>query len=326
MHTKDALAVIQSSHNILLHLHPKPDEDSIGSALATYHALTSLGKKATVIQGDSVLPERFAVLPGYEHIVRKSYVDIDLADFDLFIIQDCGAKTLITRKQEVVFPPHLKTIIIDHHKTNDRYADINLIDTSRASTTEFLYTLFVEWGWAITPDIAACLYAGLFGDTGGFRYQSTTLETMRVAAKLVECYPDFSKLTSALENSNRKGKIYFDALALNSLETYANDTVAIASVSYADMQKKGIVAEDSDNNTIANMFLTVKEWKVGIMLTEKSIGEIGINLRSKDDVDVSLIAQKLGGGGHKNASGARLMMSLEDAKKKVIEAIGDSVK
>ena len=312
---------IEESQSILLHLHVKPDPDSIGSALAMYHALRGLGKKVTVIKGDSDLPEIFSYLPGFKEIVLKNYFEINLADFDLFIIQDSGSKEMISRKGEVIFPSSLKTLVIDHHKTNTKFADVNLVDTSYSATAEYLFDLFKEWGIEITKDIAASLYSGIYGDTGGFRYANTTTHTMEIVAKLTEIYPDFFKLIEALEYNQTKEKMYFDALALNSIETFFDGRVALSAVSFKDTESRGISREDTDGNTIASTLITVKEWEIGITLIEKAPNEISISFRSKNGYDVSLIANMLGGGGHKLASGARLSCSLEEAKEKVLSAL-----
>jgi len=313
--------IIKDATSILLHLHVKPDPDSIGSALAMYHALSGVGKKVTVIKGDSVLPESFSFLPGYKDIVLKNFFEINLADFDLFIIQDSGSKEMISRKGEVVFPSSLKTLVIDHHKTNTKYGDVNLVGTSYSATAEYLFDLFKEWGIEITRDIAACLYIGIYGDTGGFRYSNTTAHTMSDIAELAEIYPEFHKLVEALEYNNPKEKIYFDALALNSIETFFDDRVALSFVSSEAMKEKGIVREMSDGNIVASTLLTVKNWEITGTLIEKVQGEISVSLRAKGDKDVAEVLKTLGGGGHKLAAGATLFCSLEEAKEKVVDAL-----
>lgn len=322
MNKDAAFELIKSSKRVLLHLHPKPDPDSIGSALAMYHALRGMGKEATVIQGDSPLPEVFSFLPGYEAIVRKSYFDTDLSEFDLFIIQDSGSKQIISRKGEVVFPLSLKTLTIDHHKTNEMFSDVNLVDPGYAATAEFLFDLFNEWRIVITPDIAACLYVGIYSDTGGFKYSSTKPRTLNIVAALAQMYPNFTQLIADMENNNTKGFIYFEALAVNSIETYLDDSLALAALSYDEMSKRGITREDSDRSNIASAFLSVKEWKIAAILIEKSPGEIKVSLRSKDDrYDMGKVAYQLGGGGHVRAAGITLMMPLEEAKRKVVDAL-----
>ena len=319
-HAAEALEIIENAKRILLHLHPKPDQDSVGSALATYYALTQRGKEVTVIAGDSKLPETFRCLPGFKKIVPKNYFEIDTKKFDLFIVQDSGDKRMISKNGEVIFPETLKTIVIDHHQTNTKFGDINIVNTSSAATAELLFDLYKEWGIEITKDIAACLYVGIYGDTGGFKYPNTTPHTFKVAYELTRIYPEFPQLIGELENNNSKAKIYFDALALNSIETFFDDTVAISSVSFGDLEAKHITKEDTDNNIISNILITVKEWKVGVTLIEKLPEEVGVSFRSKN-IDVAKVSQSLGGGGHKLASGATLKMPLSEAKKKVVDAL-----
>ena len=145
---------IQKSQSILLHCHPNPDADSIGSALAMMHMLEGIGKKVTIIAGDSDLPRNMAHLPGYEKIERKSFFEIDLKSYDLFLIQDSGAINQISKKGTITFPEHLKTIVIDHHASNPGFADINLIDLSYPATCQIIFDLFKEWNIKITPPIA----------------------------------------------------------------------------------------------------------------------------------------------------------------------------
>jgi len=313
--------LIKNAKSVLLHLHVKPDPDSIGSALAMYHALKGVGKNVTVIKGDSTLPESFSFIPGFKDIVLKNYFEINLNDFDLFIIQDSGSESMISRKGEIVFPDYLKTIVIDHHKTNTKFGDINYVDSSYSAVAEYLFDLFKEWGIEITKDIAQCLYIGIYGDTGGFRYVTTTTRTMGIIAELARIYPEFPKSIEALEYNNQKEKIYFDAIALGLVETFFDGKVALSCIPFKTMEEKGVTREMSDNNIVAGMLLTVKDWEITGTLIEKAPEEISISFRSKNNKDVSEVAVSLGGGGHKPASGATLWCSLDEAKKKVLEAL-----
>lgn len=319
--SQEILEVIKESKNILLHLHPKPDPDSIGSALALKFALESLNKKVTVIEGDTPLDESFSFLPGYQDVVNKNYFEIDLSEIDLFIILDSGSKQMISREGEIIFPKNLKTIVIDHHKTNQKYGDINLVDVDSSATAELLFKIFKEWGIEITKNIAANLYIGIWGDTGSFSYSNTTSQTMKIISELIEIYPDFNQLIKNINLNLPKGKVLFDALALNSIESFFNDTVALTTVSFQQLKEKGIGSNDMGASVISNILISVKQWRIGVSLTEKEPGKIGISFRSKDGTDVSKIAEELGGGGHAVAAGALLECSLEEAKNKVLETL-----
>jgi len=316
----EILENIKSSKNILLHLHVKPDPDSIGSALAMYHVLKNMGKEVTVIKGDTEFIENLGFLPGAGQIVHKNFFEIDLLQFDLFISLDSASTELISREGTVVFPENLKVIVIDHHRTNTKYGQINFIYPEYSATAELLFYVFKIWGIEIDKNTAANLYVGIFGDTGGFTNANTTVKTFEAITEIVKIYPDFTKLISELR-SYPKGKIFFDALALNSIETFLNDTVAISSVSFEAMQEKGIDKNDMAASVVPNLLIGVKEWQIGVCLTEREKNQISVSFRSKNNIDVAQIAESLGGGGHLPAAGAFLEMSLDEAKKTVVEAI-----
>jgi phosphoesterase RecJ-like protein len=323
MKHKEAFELIQNSKKILLHLHVKPDKDSVGSSLAMYHALTSIGKDVVVIKGDSELPESFSFIPGYEQIVKKTYFEIDVNEFDLFIIQDSSTEHQISRMGEVVFPPHLQTLVVDHHASNVGFGTLNIIDPTYSAVCEMLYDLFIDWNITITKNIAACLFVGIYGDTGGFIYASTSPRTMNIVAKIVEIYPEFINLVREMEYNLSKQEIYFEALALRSLQTFHNDSVAVCSVSYEDIQKLNIKREDVDNNKVASLLVKAKGWEVGIMMIEREPNQIGVSLRSRGTFDVSKVAVNLGGGGHKPAAGLTLKMNMEEAKKVLLKSINE---
>ncbi len=323
--SKEAQDLIHKSKKILLHLHVKPDLDSIGSSLAMYRALTSIGKDVTVIKGDSELPESFSFIPGYNNIVHKNYFEIDINEFDLFIIQDSASLGQISRVKEVSFPPHLKTLVIDHHKSNTNFGTLNIIDSSFSAVSELLFVLFKEWDIQISKDIATCLFVGIYGDTGGFIYESTSTRTMNIVAELTNIYPEFTKLINKIEYNLSKKEIYFERLALQHLETHLDDSVALCAVSYDDIQKLHIKREEVDNNKIASKLVKAKGWEVGITMIEREPNQIGVSLRSRGAIDVSKTAVKLGGGGHKLAAGLTLKMTMDEAKNVLIQTLSENI-
>ncbi len=315
--------VIDKSQWVLLHCHPSPDPDSVGSSLAMYHALTGMGKEVTVIGGDSPKPENLSVLPGWAEIVAKPFGEIDLSQFDLFIILDSGAPVMVTRLQEVVFPDHLKTIVIDHHATNSGYGQINLIEPDYPAAAQVLAELFLEWQIKITPEMAVCLLMGMYYDTGGFRFRTTTSRTFEIAAKLVEIYPDFTAVISAISDQLEPEQLYFKAMAFEHIELFGHDQVAIISLPYQLLKQHEIKEENIKNQGLPNTLITVKGWNIGISIIEREEGfnRISFRVKERSGFDVSKIATLLGGGGHKPAAGALIQGTNEEAKQKVVEAI-----
>jgi len=313
---------IQQAQNILLHLHPRPDEDSIGSVLAMGHALASLGKKFTIIKGDSPLPEEYSHLPGYNWIIDKNFFEIALADFDLFLILDTGGVEQISRQGEIIFPDHLNTVLIDHHDNTVNFARTNLILSDYPAVGQLLFDLFKEWGVALTPEIAINLLIGIQADTGGFKYPRTTSETLAVAAELVKMSPNFPAVIAKCENVLTPGEISYLGLGLSKAESLFNNQAAISAISYEELQRAGIRENDVHQNQIANWFRQVKDWKIGIALVESQPGQTCISLRSQDGekYDVSKVALAFGGGGHRAAAGATIKKPLAEAKAEVLRA------
>ena len=331
------LEIIKSSKNILLHCHPSPDPDSLGSSFAMKFALEQLGKTVTVIAGDSVIPEAFMHFPGATSIVPKNFFEIDLTGasgslpFDLFIIQDAGSPEMISRKQPLVpgqaFPASLKTIIIDHHVTNTKFAkDVNLVDTTYPATCQILYDLFTLWGIRITPEIAGNLFIGMFTDTGGFRYSSTIPATLEAAATLTKIYPDFSTLISKMENSKRPLALTFQGVAFSNIETFPlpdGAHVAIASVPNEIVSAKGFDAEDMSSSMVASVMRGVVGYDIAVCITEIEPNKVKGSMRKRDGTsyDLSLIAAALGGGGHKAAAGLVATGTIAEVKKRIVDEI-----
>ncbi|MBI2100337.1 MAG: DHH family phosphoesterase [Candidatus Vogelbacteria bacterium] len=318
--------MIQESQKVLLHCHPHPDPDSVGSALAMAHALRGLGKAVTVIRGDSELDFAPGVFPGFETIVAKHWFEIDLSKFDLFVALDINSRERVSEKGEVIFPPTLKVILIDHHHNLEPFGQINLVEPDYPATAQILFELFELWKLKLTPEVATCLIVGLYTDTGGFKYPRVTAETFRAAAALAAAAPNFAAAIFELENNNVPERIIFDGLTLNSVETFFGGRVALAAVAYDELQARDLKPEHTHSG-VANTLKSVRGWEIGVSLIEQEPGLVKLSLRTRDakQYDLSQIAARLGGGGHSAAAGATIRSPLPEAKRLVLEAIQSTV-
>lgn len=314
---------IDKAHKILLHCHPNPDPDSVGSSLAMYHALRAMGKQVTVIAGDSEKPENLAVLPGFADIKQQTYGETDLSEFDLFVVLDSGSTNMITRSVPVEFPEHLQVVVVDHHSSNPGYGKINLIETEYPAVAQILCDLFEIWQVPLTADIAVCLFVGVFYDTGGFRYRKTTAHTFAVVARLAEFHPDFSSIISSISDQLLPDHLYYRGLAYDHIDVLGKNNVAIIALSRTDIENRKIDEEGIKNQSLASTLITVRGWDIGISIIEKKPGHNEISFRSRypDVFDVAKIAELLGGGGHKVAAGVLVLGTNEEAKAKVIKAV-----
>lgn len=316
---------IDRSKNILLHLHPGIDGDSVGASLALYHVLKKMRKQVTIISGDSPLSLKFANIPGAKNIIDKNFFQLDLSKFDLFIIQDSSSLHQISRNAPIIFPKNLKTITIDHHISNQKFADINLVIPKATSTCQVLYELFQFKKIKITKNIAACLFIGIYTDTGAFKYFNPTYKTFDIASKLTRIYPKFTQLIFNIENNDHPDYIKLVSLLLGSVENYFSDHIAIASLSNQQIKDNNLNLGIVNNYSIVtNMLKGVIGWDIALTLVEIKPGLVKVNFRTRDSKTFNLakIASKTGsGGGHRAAAGATIKKSLPEAKKELLKII-----
>lgn len=314
---------IKSASRILLHFHPSPDPDSICSALAMANVLRSLSKTATVISGDSGLPEWVGSLPGAETIEAKNYSQINQKDFDLFIILDSSTPSQISKLTEVTFLESMTTIVIDHHISNTGFGGINLVDHSYPAASALLADLFFLWGVKVSKDTASLLMLGIYADSGGFIYPSTSSETFRAASKLAAICPDYHKLIFDFENSQTPERLKFLGLALSNIHTYFSGKVAISEITLDQLKAAGLSKKDSEKADVSNYLKSVVGWELGISFFETEPQTINLSFRTRNAeiYDVSKIATTLGGGGHKAASGAEIKANFAQAKYKLLESL-----
>lgn len=309
------LEEIKKSSSILLHCHPSPDSDSIGSVLAMQEVLLAMGKKVTVIQGDSQLPEAFKHLPGSSQIIPKNYFEIDTSEYDLFVILDTAALQMISRRGEIFFPQNMRTVLIDHHITNNIKADIVLLEPHTLSTCEILYELFSIWNIEITTEIACNLFVGIYSDTGGLKFEGVNSKTYEIAAELSKKIPNIYELIGNIINSETENSLKYLGIALNSIKTYLDNRLAISMVSNEIIKENHFLDEDISMGKVALFMRTVNTWFVMVSMVEFEKGIVKASFRTQDPkkYDVSLLAQTLGGGGHKAASGAIIRGTIEEA-------------
>ena len=284
-------------------------------------ALAKLGKEATIIKGDSEIPEAFKHFPGASEILMKSFWEIKPVDYDLFIILDSDIGG-VSRLKKVELPKEMMVINIDHHKTNSGQGRINIVDSTYPATAQLLFDIFRIMEVNITPEIAANLFMGIFTDTG-FKYEGTSSATFEVASILAKIYPAFPKLISIMENSNTLDDIAFRGMTLSSIESFYDDKVLLSVIPYELIREKKIpdVSVSAGSNSV--LIRTVKGVEIAGVLIEPRPGRIKMSFRSggSETCDVSRLAVALGGGGHRLAAGVDVEMSLPEAKIRVVEKI-----
>lgn len=310
----------KANQKFLVASHVSPEGDALGSTLALTAALRALGKKTLAYNRDQV-PEFFRFLPGWMEI--SGALPENPPDFTLVLV-DCS-KPARAALEGVRFA---KTLVIDHHepdalKPGEAAADITWIVPSCPAAGLLVLDLLKALDAGIGRDAAINLYAAIATDTGSFRYSNTTAEALEAAAALVRAGADPAEVSQNVYETWTEKRMRLLCMALQDLEL--RDGAAIMSVSEEMFRTTGTTAEDIDNFTGFPRML--RDAKVAVLLSELGDGVIRASLRSKGGADVRLIAQKFGGGGHKNAAGFRISASatsLGRLKETLFKAIAEA--
>ncbi|OGC44352.1 hypothetical protein A2V54_03160 [candidate division WWE3 bacterium RBG_19FT_COMBO_53_11] len=299
---RNILRTLKESKRILIPLHLRPDGDSIGSALASYHLFRNMGKKVVVASADP-LPEVLLFLPAAKRIKIVDPENLPLENFDLVFLPDISSPNLISSAGKLNFPAQTILVNVDHHKSNRNYGDLNYVIPKASATAEIIYDLARAWKMPIPPEVADCLLTGIYTDTGGFLYPSTTADSLEKASELIR---GGANRDAVAENSFRSWSpkaIKLWALILANARIRKN--VAYSQVPYS--QLKTINYSQSEfagirGFAVSNLLLSIKDVRAAALFTESKPRQIRVNLRSIGNLDISKIAEKWGGGGHSNSA------------------------
>lgn len=291
------IEILATAKNVLIGTHEHPDGDALGSSLAMLHALQARGIRCTAYIPDAA-PDFFEYLPGYDRLTTQKP---DIAEFDTVILLDYTQLPRTHLEQEVLGRD--RVISIDHHYDNTRKASINLVVPEAAATAHILFPLLITMNTDISPDIATCLLTGIFTDTGSFMHDSVTPDILQIASYLMKKGARLSHI--AHETYQKKDlpslRIWGRALSRISISTTTGASVSV--VTKEDLDECGATLDDLSG--VVSMLNTLPDTKFAMLLVEYEHGKIKGSLRSEPQkgVDVSKIAKRLGGGGHKLASG-----------------------
>ncbi len=297
--------------------HHRPDGDAIGSTIALGLALEGKGKQVRFFNQDGV-PERFAFLPGAERI--ETLPEAFPAELTLLICVDTGDVKRLGDAGELFFAAAPATVNIDHHATNNSFADVNMVEGGAAACGCVLMELFRALGWGITRPMATALYAAINTDTGSFQYGSTTPQVMRMAAELLALGVDVAEVNRLLYQEVSPEAIVVQREVLNHMELLAGGAVSCYRMSAACKEALGVDLEATKD--LVDIIRVIRGVKVAAIFEEVEGGRVRVSLRSKDArVNVATIASQFGGGGHAMASGIRMRGSLAEVSAAVLASI-----
>lgn len=307
---KNIVKTLLNSKRIAIFIHINPDGDCLGSASALKQALVSLNKTVDIFS-DSIVPENYNFIKYVTDIKH----DDEVAGYDLHVAVDCSDLKRLG-KYSKFFNKIENTICIDHHKTKSDYA--KLIHNEIVSSAALIIYHYIKDFSKIDKDIACALYAGISSDTGCFMHQNTTSEALRISAELIDYGFDLYEANENLFKYTTLSKFKLTKKAYETAEFFANGKIGMFKLTKADMTETG--ADISDTTGLVNLITNVNSCQIGIIIYEEESGLFRCSLRSKGNIDVSLVAEEFGGGGHVNAAGCNIFGCLKTVVKKIVSS------
>lgn len=308
---KKVINDIINNDNFVVLAHVNPDGDAIGSSIALYLYLKSIGKNVDVVIPN--IPKKYSYLVGYDDV--KSTSD---AFYDVGIILDTATYERIGFDK---LDNIKRFVVVDHHISNSLYGDINYIEGDAPSCGNILYKILESMNANIDKSIGEALYSAIVSDTGGFRNNTVNSETFKIASKLSDIV-DVSYIYRKAIGTISDSQFELRKIAINNLEFYCDKKVAYTYITKDDLGSTGATKDECSG--LVNIARDIEGVEISIFARIID-SEVKISLRS-NNVDVNLIASKFGGGGHVCAAGITLIdVDSNDIKDKLLKEVEASI-
>jgi phosphoesterase RecJ-like protein len=311
--------VVRRSGSFLIASHIDPDGDAIGCELATASIINRLGKSAKVLSEDPI-PDTFSFLRGSEDVVTN---ESDMSGTpDVAVVVDAAS---LDRLGWVEKPVRECPVIIniDHHESNTNFGHHNLVETGAGACGEVIHRLAASMGIELSRDEAEALYVAILSDTGCFRFPTTTGETLRIAADLLDTGVNAYHAASEIFWKRSAASLRLLSNALSTIEVTNGGSVAIMEISKGMYDETGATPRDTEG--FANYPRSIRDVIVGVLMREIGDGRFRVSLRSREGYPISGVAMSFGGGGHPTAAGFRINGDREEIKARIRKALGTAL-
>lgn len=296
--------ILKSDRGQIL-IHTSPDGDAVASAIAVYRIIRKLTGKSYHLYCPKPIPKR------YRFFLHSSQFRTKPIKVPISIVLDTGSLSRLPGWNPAGF-----IVNIDHHDSNPKFGDINIVDPKSSSAVEILMTIFSHWKVKIDQKTANILYAGIFAETGGFTFCNTRASSLLNAARLVHLGASPAVISEKINNQSL-GRLKLLSSVIATLKIV--DGIAMVTVSQEMFRKTKTTIDETEG--FVELPLAIPGIKISILLKELEDGRTKVSLRSKDKVDVNHIAQHFGGGGHLNAAGFIINRSVATTKKLLIKRV-----
>ena len=303
---------IESSDSIAILCHVNADGDALCSSFALCDVLANMNKKVFCIL-EEVPGLKYKFLNGEYNVYKPG----DKTHYDLCIAVDCGGIDRLGSRIEI-FNNSVKTINIDHHKSNNDFAQMNVVKAKYSAAAEVIAELLDGLGFEISDRAAMYLYGGIMSDSGSLKYSNTSPQTLRIVAKLMEHEFDHAYVNRMLFDNNSMELTRLTGYVMNNVESYENGKITLISTTSELLSEYGVDERDAD--ALINIPRSIEGTEIAIEIKERG-GQVRASLRSNGNAQVDRVAALFGGGGHIRAAGVTFKnMTIEEAKKALLDA------
>lgn len=335
MNFDQAVKLIKSARNILLTTHTRPDGDAVGS-LAALKILIEQAAQRTVRSCATELlflgrvPDNYKFLLSDipylqlgEQVTQEQIEAGQLDQYDLIVIADTSARRQLLGIADYLTKRTKPILVFDHHLASDGIGSCRLIDTTAAATSQIIYEFAHSVQWPIDQKVANALFAALSTDTGWFRFANASPRAYEIMSELVAAGAEPAVLYKKLFQNFPPERLKLIALTLQTLELHCDGRFALMQITNQMLQDSGAHRTHIEN--IINESQQIGSVTVSVLLVEQEDGTTRVSFRSRGPVDVNVLAQKFGGGGHAQAAGASLDLPLNKAKPKILTAVSEAI-
>lgn len=312
------LEEVKKAKRILINCHRSPDPDSIGSALSLYHILELLDKNDVTIICPDEVPYSCKFLINADKIKKVDFNEFDFSKFDLFVIVDSGNWNQVTGEDNIL-KSKIKSIVIDHHFTNSKFGDLNILDIEAGSAAEVVAKFVDDINIKLDEVLATSLLTGIIGDTLSFQTDVIGDSSFLIADKLIKAGADRNNIIFNLNKSKSLDEIHLMGYIMTNIKVENEYQFAWTAVP-KEISNKYPLSREAKSSVAGSFIPAVEGTEFGFVL-EESDRYVSVSFRSREKFDVSKIAEELGGGGHKSAAAARFSnMTFDQAVEKVLTA------
>ncbi|MGA3115147.1 MAG: bifunctional oligoribonuclease/PAP phosphatase NrnA [Syntrophobacteraceae bacterium] len=310
---RELISAIRKNERFMVATHVHPDGDAIGALLGMKLILHRLGKKVDVYSQDRFPPE-FEFLSQARTVYNRP---LESVEYEVAILVDCGDFERVGDHLSEFISRRVPFVInIDHHIPNKPFGNIYWVETSASSTCEMLFDLCMSLSLAPDAALSSVLYTGIVTDTGSFRFSNTNRRVFEIVSVLVEMGADPAHIATQVYDSATPEKLKLLAQVLGTMKFHADSRIVSAELDRSMLSNS---SSYMDSEGFINHLRSVKSVDLAVLFREVSDGLVHISMRSRGGINVAKLAQRHGGGGHRQAAACRIQGSLHSVRSMFID-------